>query len=144
MIDDLERLKDLEDQRVGLQFKVTQLMEMVDGFRDEIRTIGIEMEQIYAALGRPAIPGTSTSNASGFGFTRSEEAVVFYMRQRPPLSNKEIAEKLNISERTAKFHVQNIYRKLGIEPCQTAAGTYVPGATQRKNRVIAMQKLSGF
>jgi DNA-binding NarL/FixJ family response regulator len=31
------------------------------------------------------------------------------------LTNKEIAYQLNISERTAKFHVSNVLRKLGIE-----------------------------
>jgi len=31
------------------------------------------------------------------------------------LGNKEIAHQLNISERTAKFHVSNLLRKLGLE-----------------------------
>ena len=31
------------------------------------------------------------------------------------LTNKEIAHQLNIRERTAKFHVSNVLRKLGIE-----------------------------
>jgi DNA-binding NarL/FixJ family response regulator len=31
------------------------------------------------------------------------------------LTNKEIAYQLNISERTAKFHVSNLLRKLGLE-----------------------------
>ena len=31
------------------------------------------------------------------------------------LSNKEIAEQLNISEGTAKIHLHNIYSKLGIK-----------------------------
>jgi DNA-binding CsgD family transcriptional regulator len=142
MIDDLERLKDLEDQRVGLQFKVSRLMEMVECFRDEISTIEAEQQEIYRTMGRPG-KGTTTADSSNFGLSRSEEAVAFYIKANPPLSNKEIASKLNISERTVKFHIQNIYRKLDIGPSQSAAGVLVPNGNQYRSRILAMRKLNG-
>lgn len=41
-----------------------------------------------------------------------EEEILHLVRKR--LSNKEIADRLNISERTVKFHVQALFRKFAV------------------------------
>jgi len=45
--------------------------------------------------------------------TRSEIALIRVLRTGRP-SNKELAAALNISERTVKFHLSNVFRKLGV------------------------------
>ena len=45
-------------------------------------------------------------------FTKQEEKIVSLIRQG--YRNKEIAQKLNISEQTVKSHCNNIYRKAGV------------------------------
>src|SRR5581483_3349376 len=44
--------------------------------------------------------------------TKREQLIVLFLERR--LSNKEIAVALNISENTVKFHLANIFRKLGV------------------------------
>lgn len=45
-------------------------------------------------------------------FTQREESITGLLKQN--LSNKEIARALGITERTVKFHLGNIYTKLGV------------------------------
>jgi len=40
------------------------------------------------------------------------------------LSNPQIADKLAITENTVKFHLQNIFQKLGVSNRTEAAGVY--------------------
>lgn len=47
------------------------------------------------------------------GLSRREQEVLQALLEN--LSNKEIATKLNISERTAKFHVSNLLAKFGVQ-----------------------------
>jgi DNA-binding NarL/FixJ family response regulator len=51
--------------------------------------------------------------------TPREGAFVDMLQQR--LSNKEIASKLAISERTVKFHLKNLFTKLGVHDRYSAA-----------------------
>lgn len=53
-----------------------------------------------------------------------EIEVVEMLQRRPPLSNKEIAQKLQISVRTAKAHVSSILRKLGMTSRFSLADTF--------------------
>ncbi len=46
------------------------------------------------------------------GLTPREQAVAALLEKR--LANKQIAHELRISERTVKFHIGNIFRKLGV------------------------------
>jgi DNA-binding NarL/FixJ family response regulator len=52
-------------------------------------------------------------------FTPREELVVGLLNRR--LGNKEIASALGISERTVRFHLVNVFRKLGVHDRQSAA-----------------------
>ena len=63
------------------------------------------VKQMKALLDRQLLAGQS--------LTAREGQVLQLLFRR--LTNKEIAYQLNISERTAKFHVSNVLRKLGIE-----------------------------
>jgi DNA-binding NarL/FixJ family response regulator len=53
-----------------------------------------------------------TSVAARAGLSRREKEVVQGLLDN--LSNKEIASKLNISERTVKFHVSNLLQKFNV------------------------------
>jgi DNA-binding NarL/FixJ family response regulator len=57
--------------------------------------------------GHPPVPPRSATALS-----RREREVAEAVREN--MSNKEIANKLNISERTVKFHVSNLLRKFGV------------------------------
>lgn len=47
------------------------------------------------------------------GFTKAEKAIIELLMKGS--SNREIAEQKYISERTVKFHLTNIYKKLGVK-----------------------------
>jgi len=49
---------------------------------------------------------------AGTGLSRREQEVLDPLLEN--LANKEIASKLNISERTVKFHVSNLLNKFGV------------------------------
>lgn len=49
----------------------------------------------------------------GHNLTKREMSIFHLVQSR--LTNKEIGSQLNISERTAKFHVSNILSKLRVE-----------------------------
>lgn len=51
-------------------------------------------------------------NSRGFRLTPREAAIMTMLQQR--LSNKEMGSKLVISERTVKFHLKNLFEKLGV------------------------------
>jgi DNA-binding NarL/FixJ family response regulator len=52
-------------------------------------------------------------------FTRRETQIIELLEDKLP--NKEIAARLKISERTVKFHLRNVYDKLGVEDRRSAA-----------------------
>jgi DNA-binding NarL/FixJ family response regulator len=55
---------------------------------------------------------TSAAALAGAGLSERELAVLAELAQG--LTNKDIAARLSVSEQTVKFHVRNVYRKLGI------------------------------
>jgi len=67
------------------------------------------VKQMKALLDRQLLAGQS--------LTAREGQVLQLLFRR--LTNKEIARQLNISERTAKFHVSNVLSKLGLETRRT-------------------------
>jgi len=54
----------------------------------------------------------------GGAFTEQERSVIDLLQRR--LSNKEIGAALNISERTARFHLSSIFMKLGVHDRHSA------------------------
>lgn len=64
------------------------------------------------------------SSALHLSLTPRERQIMEFLLRR--FSNKEIAEILNISERTAKFHVSNILSKLQVTSRQELATGWVP------------------
>ena len=63
-------------------------------------------------LHRPADAGSTAAPARAAGLSEKEAAVLAELSQGH--SNREIARRLWVSEQTVKFHLSNIYRKLGI------------------------------
>lgn len=80
-------------------------------FRDVPAAIRLAArESAYFARGLPALDGAAT--ARGAGLT-SRELIVLRGAARS-LSNREIAGELWVTEHTVKFHLTNIYRKMGV------------------------------
>jgi DNA-binding NarL/FixJ family response regulator len=53
------------------------------------------------------------TGATGLVLSRREQELVTLLRER--LTNKEIAARLNLSERTVKNHVHRTLRKVGVQ-----------------------------
>jgi len=77
-----------------------------------------------AKRGRPRYPGVLTPR---------EQEVLALLRER--LTNQQIAERLSITERTAKYHVAQILSKLGAES-RAEAAAWTPD--ERPARVLAL------
>lgn len=60
----------------------------------------------------------SQAKASADGLTACERRIIGLLSRR--MANKEIAAALGISENTVKFHLSNIYNKLGVNDRQSA------------------------
>jgi DNA-binding NarL/FixJ family response regulator len=70
---------------------------------------------VYHPRGRGAEGGTSTGGSGGGhpgGLTDRELSILRLVAEG--LSNLDIASKLYVTEQTVKFHLSNIYRKLGV------------------------------
>ncbi len=67
-------------------------------------------------------------------YSRAENDVINYLKQG--MLNKEIADKLCVSEKTIKFHLTKIYKKAGVksrgEFIAKEGGTYFPPAIQKE------------
>lgn len=70
------------------------------------------------------IDAARRSSALRLSLTQRERQIMEFLLRR--FSNKEIAEILNISERTVKFHVSNILSKLQVGSRQELAAKWVP------------------
>jgi DNA-binding NarL/FixJ family response regulator len=65
---------------------------------------------VYHALGLPEIDETSTAKAAGL----TEREICILKAVARGLSNQAIGKELWVTEQTVKFHLTNIYRKLGV------------------------------
>ena len=61
---------------------------------------------------RPEVEGADAPDADAHGLSERELAIVRAVARG--LTNKEIGRELFVSEQTVKFHLRNVYRKLGI------------------------------
>jgi non-specific serine/threonine protein kinase len=84
------------------------------------REWALEETQSIAGSTLNRAPSGPAAFATGTGLTRREVEVVFLLAQR--LTDKEIAEALSISARTAMNHVANILGKLGLANRREVAG----------------------
>jgi DNA-binding NarL/FixJ family response regulator len=74
---------------------------------------------VYHAFGQPQHRGQGATNRSGL--TRREATVLRGVARG--LSNRQIADELLVTEQTVKFHLTNVYRKLGV-PNRLSAARY--------------------
>jgi DNA-binding NarL/FixJ family response regulator len=65
---------------------------------------------VYNAVG--SVPAPQDTEAESAGLTPSEQRVLEALARG--LSNKEIAQELWLTPQTVKFHLTNIYRRLGV------------------------------
>jgi len=71
---------------------------------------------VYSAIG---LPDASDSPARAAGLTERETAILSAVARG--LSNDAIGKELWVAEQTVKFHLTNIYRKLGVSNRTEAA-----------------------
>ena len=71
---------------------------------------------VYSAIG---LPESSESAAKAVGLTDRETAILSALARG--LSNEAIGKELWVAEQTVKFHLTNIYRKLGVSNRTEAA-----------------------
>jgi DNA-binding NarL/FixJ family response regulator len=71
---------------------------------------------VYSAIGLPADSGSAARAA---GLTDRETAILSALARG--LSNEAIGKELWVAEQTVKFHLTNIYRKLGVSNRTEAA-----------------------
>ena len=86
---------------------------------------------VYSAIGLPD-PGESAARAAGL--TERETAILAALARG--LSNEAIGKELWVAEQTVKFHLTNIYRKLGVSNRTEAARlAYQNGLVEVLDRV---------
>jgi DNA-binding NarL/FixJ family response regulator len=82
---------------------------------------------VYHAVGMPEVSEVALAKAAGL--TKRELTIVKAVARG--LSNQAIAKELWVTEQTVKFHLTNIYRKLGISNrTEAARWAYAQGFTE--------------
>jgi DNA-binding CsgD family transcriptional regulator len=115
---------------------VLNAVDAANALRNEVtagRLDGDAANAVLAAAGhrvrrRPALPA---------GLTRREAEILVLMARG--LSNKEMAERLSVSVRTVRSHVEHVYAKIGFRPavpqpyspCGTVSS--IPASTSDRN-----------
>jgi DNA-binding NarL/FixJ family response regulator len=113
----------------------------IDGFVELHETWQAELPQAIRSIldGRPWVPFEVLSAfvkqtrlllnmqlLPGYSLTSREGQVIQLLMRR--LTNKEISQALDISERTVKFHVSNILGKFGVEDRHGLLQALIPGS----------------
>lgn len=87
------------------QSKITVIAKRIEWLQDKIKEYDKELNGLHKELFQSAQSALS-------GSLTSRQKDVLYLIS---LSNKEIADKLNISVRTVKFHVHVLLEKFGVQ-----------------------------
>jgi DNA-binding NarL/FixJ family response regulator len=101
---------------------------------EAIRTLSTGNLRLPSAVISQAIAIRAKSSAwdheTDLRLTRAETALIKVLRTGR-LCNKELATALNISERTVKFHLSNVFRKLGVHDRYSLADSLRASANRR-------------
>ncbi len=68
---------------------------------------------VFSAIGLATANDAGATGPRGSGLTERETAILKALARG--LSNDEIAKELWVTQQTVKFHLTNIYRKLGVK-----------------------------
>ena len=90
-------------------------------------------ETVYTAIGLP--DDTSAGAAKAAGLTDRELAILAALARG--LSNEQIAKELWVAPQTVKFHLTNIYRKLGRREPHRGGALRLPAGPRREPAVRA-------
>jgi PAS domain S-box-containing protein len=123
-------LKKRDEDRIELEEKISlNIRELVLPYLKKIQKIGLdERQNAYAVIMESYLNDIVSSfsyrlSSAYLNLTPSEINVANLVKQGR--SNKEIAELLNISARTAAFHRERIRKKLGIKNHKTNLKSYL-------------------
>jgi DNA-binding NarL/FixJ family response regulator len=105
----------------------------------DIRDIGPSIRQAvdgtaYHAFGLPAISDEATARDAGL----SERELEILRGVARGLSNKAIAGELWVTEQTVKFHLTNVYRKLGLSNRSEATRWVLAKGIQTESPSVAL------
>ncbi len=82
------------------------------------------------------LPGSAKESASEAGLTKRESSILEALEHGS--SNHEIAKRLFLAEQTVKFHLTNIYRKLGVSTrTEAVRKAYERGLVERPLSYVA-------
>jgi DNA-binding NarL/FixJ family response regulator len=105
--------------------RVTHLRELgVHGYLDK-RTEPRDLPSVvrHVIAGGMVVPVGAAGQGSGMREALSPRELEVLALVADGLSNREIGDRLFVTEQTAKFHVANIFRKLGVKNRTEAART---------------------
>lgn len=104
-----EHILILEDELIRVRKKLESRSEAINTINlvgERVQKIALELSWLFRELG--------TSHMVIFGLSAKEKRVYDCVRSNRSLVGKELAEKLGMSHRVFKFHLTNIFRKMGI------------------------------
>lgn len=84
---------------------------------EEWRAVCTQMQRVRAKL------FTVEKRPHGIATPREYE-VLTMLQDDPDLANKEIAQRLGVSERTIKMHISNLFLKVGVTSRHQLVGKY--------------------
>jgi DNA-binding NarL/FixJ family response regulator len=105
----------MRDHILALEREVDLLREQLKSrteARAIIQDIGAKLSTYGSELYKMLV-SFNAARAAVLSLTPSERTIFEFLITERTLSNKDIANKLNISERTVKFHISSILQKAG-------------------------------
>lgn len=105
----------LDAGAVGYLLKDAEPHELIEG----IRAVGRGESPIHPRAARQLLTARATRPATRPQLTSREVEVLQLVRRG--LSNREVARRLGISERTVKTHLTSVYQRIGVQDRTQAA-----------------------